>query len=175
MRLSCNLLLPSHCRNASAYPLNRAVPAAATGGIVKITLLSPQSVMYRKRGIFSKALRYAPLTLTTLAALVPEELNAEIRIIDEGVEDLDIETLDADLVGITSITPNAPRVSELSRTLRARGVTVVIGGVHPTLVPDEAQPHADALVVGYAEQSWPQLLRDFTRGAMQSRYNEGPG
>src|SRR5713101_8665916 len=106
--------------------------------IVKITLLSPQSKMYRKRGIFSKSLRYAPLTLTTLAALVPEELNAEIRIIDEGVEDLNIDAIDADLVGITCITPNAPRVYDLSRQLREMGITVVIGGVHPTLVPDEA-------------------------------------
>src|SRR6184192_3178521 len=67
--------------------------------IVKITLLMPQSEMYRKRGIFSKALRYAPLTLTTLAALVPEELNAEMRIIDEGVEEVNIEATDADIVG----------------------------------------------------------------------------
>jgi radical SAM superfamily enzyme YgiQ (UPF0313 family) len=142
---------------------------------VKITLLMPQSKMYRKRGIFSKAIRYAPLTLTTLAALVPEELNAEIRIIDEGVEDFNIETIDVDIVGITCITANAPRVYELSHQLREKGVTVVIGGVHPTLVPDEAQPQADAIVVGYAEQSWPQLLRDFAAGNMQSRYVEGPG
>lgn len=142
---------------------------------MKITLLSPQSQMYRKRGIFSKALRYAPLTLTTLAALVPEELDAEVRIVDEGVEDLNIEALDADLVGITCITPNAPRIYELARQLRARDIKVVIGGVHPTLVPEEAQPHADAIVVGYAEQSWPQLLRDFAAGKMQPRYDEGPG
>jgi radical SAM superfamily enzyme YgiQ (UPF0313 family) len=135
----------------------------------------PQSVLYRKRGIFSKSLRYAPLTLTTLAALVPEELHADIRIIDEGVEDFNIDTIDADIVGITCITPNASRVYELAHKLREMGVTVVIGGVHPTLVPDEVQPHADALVVGYAEQSWPQLLRDFAAGKMRSRYDEGPG
>ncbi len=141
---------------------------------MKITLLSPQSPMYRKRGIFNKALRYAPLTLTTLAALVPEELDAEVRIIDEGVENLNIESIDADLVGITCITPNAPRIYELARQLRAREIKVVIGGVHPTLVPEEAQPHADAIVVGYAEQSWPQLLRDYAAGKMQPRYEEGP-
>jgi radical SAM superfamily enzyme YgiQ (UPF0313 family) len=135
----------------------------------------PQSPAYRKRGIFSKALRYAPLTLTTLAALVPEELEARIRLIDEGVEELNIETIDADLVGISCITPNAPRVYELARKLRDRGTTVVIGGVHPTLVPAEAQPHADAIVLGYAEQSWPQLLRDFAAGRLRPRYEEGPG
>src|SRR5947207_7466216 len=135
----------------------------------------PQSEMYRKRGIFSKSLRYAPLTLTTLAALVPEELNAEIRLIDEGVEDFNIDTVDADIIGITCITANAPRVYELARQLRDMGVTVVIGGVHPTLAPDEVQEHADAIVVGYAEQTWPQLLRDFAAGKMQRRYEEGPG
>src|SRR5437764_11850247 len=86
--------------------------------IVKITLIMPQSEMYRKRGIFSKALRYAPLTLTTLAALVPEELHADVRIIDEGVEELDLAAIDTDLVGITCITPNAPRVYDISRQLR---------------------------------------------------------
>lgn len=142
---------------------------------MRIVLLMPQSPMYRKRGIFSKALRYAPLTLTTLAALVPEELHAEIRVIDEGAEELNVETIDAEVVGITCITANAPRVYELARKLRDRGITVVIGGVHPTLVPEEAQLHADAIVVGYAEQSWPQLLRDFAAGRMRPRYDEGAG
>jgi radical SAM superfamily enzyme YgiQ (UPF0313 family) len=141
---------------------------------MRILLLMPQSEMYRKRGIFSRSLRYAPLTLTTLAALVPAELEAEVRILDEGVEELDLAKVDADLVGITCITPNAPRVYGIAAELRARGITVVLGGVHPTLVPDEAQPHADAIVTGYAEQSWPRLLRDFAAGRLQPRYDEGP-
>src|SRR5205085_1319406 len=129
--------------------------------------------MYRQGGIFSKSLRYAPLTLTTLAALVPEELDANVRIIDEGVERLDLDSLEADLVGITCITANAPRVYQMSQQLRERGITTVIGGVHPTLVPQDAAPHADAIVVGYAEQSWPQLLRDFSQGQVQPMYFEG--
>jgi radical SAM superfamily enzyme YgiQ (UPF0313 family) len=131
--------------------------------------------MYRKGGIFARALRYAPLTLTTLAALVPDELDAEIRLIDQGVEKLDVESLEADIVGITCITANAPLVYSLSKRLRERGITTVIGGVHPTLVPDDAQPHADAIVLGYAEESWPQLLRDFAAGALKPRYAEAPG
>lgn len=141
---------------------------------MKIALIMPQSEMYRKSGVFSKALRYAPLTLTTLAALIPDELNADIQLIDEGVQALDLPSLDADIVGITCITPNAPRVYTMAGELRTRGMTVVIGGVHPTLVPEEAQPHADAIVVGYAEQSWPQLLRDFAAGRLQRRYDDGP-
>src|SRR6185436_3826578 len=102
---------------------------------MKIELIMPQSEMYRKSGIFSRSLRYAPLTLTTLAALVPEELNADVRILDEGVETLDVRQVNADLVGITCITPNARRVYALAAELRSRGIKVVFGGVHPTLVP----------------------------------------
>ena len=120
------------------------------------------------------ALRYAPLTLTTLAALVPDELEAEIQLIDQGVEPLDVDILEADIVGLTCITANAPLVYDLSARLRARGITTVIGGVHPTLVPDDAQPHADAILCGYAEESWPRLLRDFAAGRLQRRYDEAP-
>jgi radical SAM superfamily enzyme YgiQ (UPF0313 family) len=141
---------------------------------MRIALIMPQSEMYRRGGIFAKSLRYAPLTLTTLAALVPEELDADVRIIDQGVEELDVDAIDADIAGITCITANAPLVYALSAELRARGVTTVIGGVHPTLVPDDAQPHADAIVVGYAEDSWPELLRDFAAGRLRSRYTEAP-
>ena len=141
---------------------------------MRIALIMPQSEMYRRGGIFGKALRYAPLTLTTLAALVPEELDADVRIVDQGVEPLDLDAIDADIVGITCITANAALVYEISAHLRARGITTVIGGVHPTLVPEDAQPHADAIVVGYAEESWPRLLRDFAAGRLRRRYDEAP-
>ena len=138
---------------------------------MKIVLLSPKGPLYRHRGgIFKKNLRYAPLTLTTLAALVPPELNAEVTILDEGIEEVDPQRLEADLVGITIITGNAVRAYELSAILRKRGIPVVMGGPHVTLIPDDAQPHADAVVVGYAEDTWPELLRDFAAGQMHSRY-----
>jgi radical SAM superfamily enzyme YgiQ (UPF0313 family) len=137
---------------------------------MRIQLLSPAGEIHRNgTGIFKTALRYAPLTLTTLAALVPPELNAEITIQDEGVQPLDLE-FDADLVGITAITGTALRAYHIADQLREKGHTVVLGGVHATLLPDEAAHHADALVLGYAEQSWPNLLRDFARGVLKPRY-----
>jgi radical SAM superfamily enzyme YgiQ (UPF0313 family) len=147
---------------------------------MKITLISPKGPLYRHRGgIFRRSLRYMPLTLTTLAALVPPELDAEIRLIDEGIEDVDplLDTLDADLVGLTVITGTAPRAYDLAGRLRARGVPVVLGGPHVTLVPEDAAPHADAIVVGYAEESWPRLLRDFAAGRdrLTRRYDQVPG
>lgn len=142
---------------------------------MRIALVSPKGPLYRHRGgIFGRALRYKPLTLTTLAALVPDDLHAEIRLYDEGIQDVPLD-LEADLVGLTVITGTAVRAYELAREYRRRGNTVVLGGPHVTLVPDDAQPHADAVVVGYAEDTWPELLRDFAAGRMKPRYVQAPG
>lgn len=140
----------------------------------RIALISPKGPLYRHRGgVFGKSLRYMPLTLPTLAALVPPDVDAEITCIDEGIGDVDPE-LEADLVGMTVITGTAPRAYELAAGFRQRGVTVVLGGPHVTLVPDDARPHADAVVVGYAEDTWPELLRDFVAGRLRSRYDQAP-
>ncbi len=139
---------------------------------MRIALISPKGPLYRHRGgIFRKSLRYQPLTLTTLAALVPAELPAQIEVYDEGIQDVP-ESLDADLIAMTVITGTAKRAYELSARFRARGKTVVLGGPHITLVPQEAIDQADAIVVGYAEDTWPELLRDFSRGALKREYRQ---
>jgi radical SAM superfamily enzyme YgiQ (UPF0313 family) len=141
---------------------------------MKIVLLSPKGPLYRYRhGIFRKSLRYQPLTLTTLAALVPPELDVQLELFDEGIQDLP-EIPEADLVGMTVITGTAKRAYELADRYRANGITVVLGGPHVTLVPDDAKNHADAIVVGYAEDTWPQLLRDFAAGALRREYRQAP-
>lgn len=140
---------------------------------INIVLIAPKGPLYRHRGgIFKQNLRYAPLTLTTLASLVPPSIQANIKIIDEGIEEINLN-LQADLIGMTVITGNAVRAYELADHYRACRIPVVLGGPHVTLVPDDAQPHADSIVVGYAEETWPELLRDFTRGKMKPRYNQG--
>lgn len=141
---------------------------------MKIVLLMPQSTRYRKDGSFDQRLRYAPLTLTTLAALIPNELSASVRCIDECDEHFDPRTVDADIVGITVITGNAPKAYRYSQVLRERGITTVLGGVHITLCPDEAEQHADAIIIGYAEDTWPELLRDFAAGRIKKRYDRQP-
>ncbi|MDD2830365.1 MAG: radical SAM protein [Sulfuricurvum sp.] len=139
---------------------------------MKIVLISPKGPLYRHRGgIFKKSLRYQPLTLTTLAALVPEDLNAEIQLIDESIQVIP-ENLEADIVGMTVITGTAKRSYELAAQFRQQGIFVVLGGPHVTLVPEEAAEYADAICVGYAEQSWPQLLRDFKEKQPKHRYDQ---
>ena len=142
---------------------------------LRIALLSPKGPLYRNRGgIWKKSLRYQPLTLTTLAALVPPEIAHELTLVDEGIADVPLD-LDVDVVGITVITGTARRAYELAAHFRARGITVVLGGPHVTLIPDEAERHADAICVGYAEDSWPELLRDLVAGRLQRRYTQAPG
>src|SRR3954454_14125522 len=95
---------------------------------LKIALISPKGPLYRHRGgIWKKSLRYQPLTLTTLAALIPPELPVDVQLIDEGIADVPLE-LEADLVGLTVITGTAMRAYELADHFRRRGITVVLGG-----------------------------------------------
>jgi radical SAM superfamily enzyme YgiQ (UPF0313 family) len=115
-----------------------------------------------------------PLTFPVLASLIPEDIDVELTCIDEGIQEVP-EDLNADLVGMTVLTGSAMRAYELSKKLRNRGIPVVMGGPHITLIPEDAQPHADSIVVGYAEETWPQLLRDFQSGRMKPRYDQDPG
>lgn len=141
---------------------------------LKIVLISPKGPLYRhKGGGFKKSLRYQPLTLTTLAALIPEDIGAQVELIDEGIRDVP-DAPHADLIGLTVITGNAKRAYELADRFRIQGITVVLGGPHVTLMPEEARQHADAICVGYAEESWPRLLRDFSNGSLQSEYRQSP-
>ncbi|MCU7805938.1 MAG: B12-binding domain-containing radical SAM protein [Candidatus Thiodiazotropha sp. (ex Lucinoma borealis)] len=141
---------------------------------MKIVLISPKGPLYRhKGGIFKKSLRYQPLTLTTLAALIPQELNATVELIDEGIQEIP-NNLQADLIGMTVITGTARRSYELSRRFRDLGIQVVLGGPHVTLMPEEALQNADAICSGYSEETWPRLLYDFAAGSMQQHYRQDP-
>ncbi|MEI8175846.1 MAG: radical SAM protein [Candidatus Omnitrophota bacterium] len=107
------------------------------------------------------------LSLPVLATYTPA--GVDVTIVDERVAEIDFNVT-YDLVGITLMTPLAPRAYEIAREFRRRGITVVMGGMHVSARPDEALEHADAIVVGEAERSWPQLLDDFKKGTLKKIY-----
>lgn len=108
------------------------------------------------------------LGLLTVAALTPQDIDVAYREIDALPPDGALE--DFDLVGISSFTARIDAAYELADRYRAAGVPVVLGGLHVSMMPDEAAQHADSIVVGGAEGAWPRLIEDFRRGAMKPRY-----
>jgi len=112
-----------------------------------------------------------PLVLPLLAGLTPPDV--DVRLIDENVEAIDTNAA-ADWVAITCMTASAPRAYVIADAFRQRGLPVVMGGIHPTVLPDEAAAHADAVVVGEAEPIWREVLADVAAGRLRSRY-EYPG
>jgi len=108
-----------------------------------------------------------PLNLCLLAALTPREF--DVRITDAYVEHLDFER-PVDLVGITAVTASAIQAYRIADEYRRRGVKVVMGGIHPTAMPDEALEHSDAVVLGEAEGIWKKVLDDFLAGRLSGIY-----
>jgi len=142
--------------------------------LLDILLIHPRDASYRYRGLFRHQPSYAPLTLTTLAGLVPPELGARVRIVDEGVERAGLNGLEPDVVGISCLTSSAHRSYRLADMFRGRGALTVLGGVHPTLNPDEALQHADVVVRGLAHRTWPRLLLQHRAGEPLERVMEEP-
>lgn len=112
---------------------------------------------------------FPPLNLITLAALTPPR--HEVTILDESLTDIDYNAK-YDLVGISAMTALAPRAYEIADAFRAKGTTVVLGGMHPSALPEEASAHADAVVVGEAEGLWQQLLSDLEDGKLKPVYRQ---
>jgi radical SAM superfamily enzyme YgiQ (UPF0313 family) len=133
---------------------------------MRILLISPcKDPRFKK----PKFLMIPQLALHLIAGLTPPE--HEVRILEEELEPVDLEG-DYDLVGISCMTSNAARAYELAQEFRTRGRMVVLGGVHPTLLPEEALRHCDAVVVGEAEGVWEQVLADAGGRRLQKVYHQ---
>ncbi|MDO8589285.1 MAG: radical SAM protein [Armatimonadota bacterium] len=109
-----------------------------------------------------------PLSLPLLAALTPSDV--DVRLIDENVERVDVNT-PADWVAMTCMTASAPRAYELADGFRKRGVPVVVGGIHPSVMPDEASARTDAVAIGEAEPVWRTIIEDLAAGRLRPRYD----
>ena len=103
----------------------------------------------------------------TLAGLTPDHWEIILR--DEHIESSEVDG-DVDVVGIQTYISSAPRAYELAEKWQKRGAKVVLGGLHPTSLPDEAAEHADAVCLGPAETVWRQILEDYERGSMKKFY-----
>ena len=114
-----------------------------------------------------KNIWFARLTLTTLAALTPPDV--EVKITDENVEPIDFDE-DVDLVGVTGMVMHASRAYEIAEQFRQRHIPVVMGGPHASSLPFEAKEHADAVVMGEAEDVWGGLIEDLEKGCLKPFY-----
>ncbi len=113
-------------------------------------------------------LRIPQLPLSILAALTPPE--HEVLMVEEEFERLPDDE-NWDVVGITSMTSTAPRAYELATMFRQNGTKVILGGIHPSVLPAEAAQFADAVVTGEAEGLWPQVLHDAQHNELQQFYH----
>ena len=113
--------------------------------------------------------KFPALSTTLLAALTPE--GHEVSIHDEGIAPLDFNE-ECDLVAITCMTPLAPRGYEIAEQYRHKGVTVVMGGIHPTWLPQEAIDHCDAVVIGEADEIWAEVVQDALHGRLKRFYQQ---
>jgi len=114
-----------------------------------------------------KTIWFARLTLTTLAALTPPDI--DVKITDENVEPIDFEE-NVDLVGVTGMVMHASRVYQIAQRFRQRGIPVVMGGPHASSLPLEAKEYVDAVVIGEAENVWAGLIEDLKRGLLKPFY-----
>jgi len=138
---------------------------------MKVAILSPAGAMHRFSGSFKKAIHYAPLTMTTLAGILNEMDHVDVEIYDETIESIPLD-LEVDMVLITMITGTAPRCYAFSNHYRKKGITTVIGGVHASILPEEAQKNCDTVLVGFGEIVLPKLIMDYRQNNLKSIYKD---
>ena len=134
---------------------------------MKITLIAP---VVNKDQKTKDVIRFPMISLLYIAAMTPPA--HELVIIEEEVEEINFD-MDCDLVAITCMTATAYRAYDIAAQFRKRGKPVVLGGIHPTVLPDEAKLHCDAVITGEAEPVWPQVLEDVENHRLQDFYQGG--
>lgn len=139
----------------------------------RIRLINPDSPLTTitkadvvRKMTFSRRAIFAPTGLTICAAVLPEHWEAEV--IDEAVQSKPhVPVADCDIVGLSVMTTQAHRAYELGDAYRRLGVVVIMGGIHPSAMPDDALPHCDAICKGDAESTLPHLIADYDRAVEQ--------
>jgi radical SAM superfamily enzyme YgiQ (UPF0313 family) len=138
---------------------------------MKITLIKP-NIGRMEHSLYVDEGRMEPLQLGVLAGMTPAGI--DIVLIDDRCEEIPYDD-PTNLVGITVETFTARRAYEISAEYRARRVPVVLGGFHPTLLPEEASLHSDSIVIGDAETVWADVIEDARSGNLKPVYRASPG
>ncbi len=132
----------------------------------KIIFINPVS-KFRKGFVRSGTTKYIPLVYGILSALTPDKY--EIELIDENFDDFSFK--EADLVGITAYTSSANRAYQIANEYRKNNIPVVMGGIHASMLPQEALKYVDTVVVGEGESVWPTILNDFENNNLKNIYH----
>jgi radical SAM superfamily enzyme YgiQ (UPF0313 family) len=140
---------------------------------MRLLLINPSNslinMLSARHGRLSRYRVWKPLSLLVLAGMTPPEW--EVTILDENLGVPDYESVPKpDLVGLTAFSSQAPRAYQLAKEFRARGIPVVMGGIHATMCTEEALAHVDSVVAGEAESVWAQVLEDAGAGRLAREY-----
>jgi radical SAM superfamily enzyme YgiQ (UPF0313 family) len=138
---------------------------------MKITFIKP-NIGCKEHSLYVDQGRMEPLMLAVLAGMTPPD--DEVVLYDDRMEPVPYD-VPTDLVAITVETYTARRAYEIAGEYRDRGVPVILGGMHPTLLPKEASQHADSICIGDAETVWGGIVEDARRHRLQSVYEGAPG
>lgn len=138
---------------------------------MKLTLIKP-TIGRREHSLYVDEGRMEPLMLGVLAGLTPPDV--EVVLYDDRMESIPYDEA-TDLVGITVETYTARRAYEIAAEYRARGVPVILGGMHVALLPEEAACNADSIFIGDAETAWAQVIEDARHGRLKPQYYGPPG
>jgi radical SAM superfamily enzyme YgiQ (UPF0313 family) len=123
--------------------------------------------MFERNKDYLKLWFAPPLSLLVIASLTPKEF--EVKIIDEHFEEIDFDA-DYDLIGLTAMTQQALRAYEIAGEFKLRNKTVVMGGIHATILTDEVLQHVDTVIAGEAEELWGKYLEDLSAGNAKEVY-----
>ena len=130
------------------------------------------SMSFNRGSYWNRFRLWKPLGLLSIAGLTPADW--EITVLDENLGPVDYDALPRpDVVGVTAFTSQAPRAYEIARSFRARGIPVIMGGIHASMCPDEASGYVDSVVIGEAEPVWADVVADILDGHLKARYDGG--
>ena len=136
---------------------------------MKILFIYPTRLDNNQNPIKYKKAFLPPLSLAILNGLTPKSHN--VKVINDIVENVDFSS-DYDLVGITAMTTQIGRAYQIADRFRKLGVKVIIGGIHATVLPEEAKKHADSVVIGEADNLWEDIINDFELNQNKDFYKD---